>query len=163
MPSITALIHTANDAFILGRALETVYPCDEILVIDHGSRDATVRVAREYGAQVVAATELDQPARFLHLARHDWILCLEPSESLSEGLAASLFEWKCSPPPARARGFSVFLRQQTDEGWLDLPEPQVRLVVRDWDRWAHRLPAYTPAAPTLEGPLLRFGAFPSRA
>ena len=49
------MLHTENDALRLGRALETVYACDDILVVDHGSRDATVRVAREYGAHVVDA------------------------------------------------------------------------------------------------------------
>ena len=53
MTSITALLHTKNDALRLGRALETLYACDDILIVDHGSRDATVRVAREYGARVV--------------------------------------------------------------------------------------------------------------
>ena len=47
MPSITALLHTENDALRLGRALETLYTCDDILIVDYGSRDATVRVARE--------------------------------------------------------------------------------------------------------------------
>ena len=48
MPSITALIHTSNDALRLGRLLETLYPCDTIVVVDHRSQDKTLRLAREY-------------------------------------------------------------------------------------------------------------------
>ena len=55
MTSITALLHTHNDALRLGRALETVYACDDILIVDHGSEDSTVRVARDYGARVMSA------------------------------------------------------------------------------------------------------------
>jgi glycosyltransferase involved in cell wall biosynthesis len=54
MPGITALIHTHNDGLRLGRCLETLYPCDDILVVDHGSDDWTLRVAHEYGAQIIA-------------------------------------------------------------------------------------------------------------
>jgi hypothetical protein len=33
MPKITALLHTHNDALRLGRALDSLRPCDEVLVI----------------------------------------------------------------------------------------------------------------------------------
>ena len=65
MPSITAVLHTENDALRLGRALETLYPCDDIVVIDHESRDATVRIARQYGAKVVDATATRLPQNYL--------------------------------------------------------------------------------------------------
>jgi glycosyltransferase involved in cell wall biosynthesis len=37
MPQLTALIHTHNDELRLGRALESLRPCDELLIFDHGS------------------------------------------------------------------------------------------------------------------------------
>ena len=140
----------------LGRALETLHPCDEILIVDHASRDTTARVAREYGARVIAAEEDAPPGRYLSRARHDWLFCLDPSESLSEALAASLFEWKCSQSSADAIAFSVLLREETDNGWLDLPAPQTRLIPRSWSRWHGHLPAHDPTAPVLKGELLRF-------
>jgi len=96
MPSITALLHTFNHALQLGRALETLYPCDEILIVDHDSQDATQRIAREYGARIVQASSGSTPDRYWRLSSFDWILCLEPDESLTEALAASLYEWKCA-------------------------------------------------------------------
>ncbi len=160
MPALTALLHARNDALRLGRALETLLPCDEILVVDHGTHSATRRIAREYGARVVSAQANITPSQCLHLARHDWILCLEPRESLSEALAASLFEWKAgwkpkaqSPEPI---AFSFLLRQETPNGWqIDLT-PQTRLVPRDWSHWQNLLPASEPSAITLEGALLSF-------
>lgn len=157
MPAITALLHTENDALRLGRTLETLYPCDDILIVDHGSRDATVRLAREYGAHVVDAPIGSSPAQYLAVTSSAWILCLDPHESLTESLAATLYEWKSLPPAAAA--FSVFLREETAEGWIEIPTAQTRLIPADWTRWGGRLPVTDRFALTLEGELLRF-AFP---
>jgi glycosyltransferase involved in cell wall biosynthesis len=157
MPLITALLHTENDALRLGRTLQTLLPCDEIIVVDHNSRDTTVRIAREYGARVVAADSSGPPEQCLQLARHDWILCLDPRESLTEGLEATLLEWKSLHAVEEGViAFSVFLREETSAGWLNNPVPQTRLVCREHDQWHGRLPATYPSAPVLEGELLRF-------
>jgi glycosyltransferase involved in cell wall biosynthesis len=154
MPGITALVHTQNDALRLGRCLETLYPCDEILVVDHGSADSTLRVAHEYGATIARAntTGTDQP---LLLAARDWILCLDARESLTESLAASLYEWKTETPAAHS-AFAMFVREETAEGWVENPTPQTRLVPALWNRWDGHFPANDIAACTLEGDLLRF-------
>jgi glycosyltransferase involved in cell wall biosynthesis len=55
MREITAVVHTQDDGLRIGRCLETLYPCDEILIVDHGSKDGTVRVAQEYGARIMRA------------------------------------------------------------------------------------------------------------
>jgi hypothetical protein len=172
MPAITALLHTENDALRLGRCLETLYPCDHILIVDHGSRDSTVSIAREYGASVIAALPGATPAYYLRSADPrsadprsadpgfgdpGWLLCLDPHESVSESLAASLYEWKspaASAPTAPA--FSVFLREETAEGWVQLTVAQTRLVPPDWNRWNGSLPVNDPSAFVLSGELLRF-------
>src|ERR1022692_909324 len=126
MPPITALLHTANDALRLGRALETLLPCAEILIVDHHSADATRHIARQYGARIVVAEDKVSPQRYLHLATFEWILSLQPSESITEGLQASLFEWSALPAPSTVThagmlAFSVFVREETGENWLRLP------------------------------------------
>jgi glycosyltransferase involved in cell wall biosynthesis len=164
MPPITALLHTKNDALRLGRALEMLLPCTDIVIVDHHSTDSTPRVARQYGARVVTADANPAADHYLDLARYDWILCLDPAESISEGLQASLFEWSVSPVRADMSGaangsaFSVFVREQTSEGWLQLPAPETRLIPRGWTRWEGRLPAREPSAVALEGELLRFAS-----
>jgi hypothetical protein len=157
MPPITALLHTENDALRLGRCLETLYPCDDILVVDHGSHDATARIAHEYGARFVAAVPKPTPNHYLRFVGSGWIFCLDPRESLTESLAATLYEWKSlhtNGPSASA--FSVFVREETTEGWVEIPIAQTRLIPRNWSRWQGKFPVNDPSALALEGNLLRF-------
>lgn len=158
MPPITALLHTANDELRLGRALETLLPCAQILIVDHGSADATLRVAREYGATIFPAASHASSKHYMEEVRHEWVFCLAPSESLTEGLQASLFEWSAAPAATDAT-FSTFICEQVPEGWCSQPIPETRLVPRNWPYWAGRLPGRDPDSATLEGQLLRL-AFP---
>ena len=168
MPPITALLHTENDSLRLGRTLEMLLPCSEILIVDHHSTDTIRRVARAYGARIVAAdivgadivgADKDETTnRYLDLASHDWLFCMKPGESITEGLQATLFEWSALPDSGVATGvaFSVFVREQSGEHWLELPAPETRLIPRSWTRWQGRLPAQEFSAVALEGELLRF-------
>lgn len=158
MASITAVLHTENDGLRLGRALETLYPCDEILVVDDGSHDDTIAVAREYGARVVDRKTAPSAEQWMQFIHKNWILCLDPRESLTESLAASLYEWK-QLSHIQAAAFSVHLREEQSTGWSSLPDPQTRLVQANWKHWHGNLPAREPSAAILEGELLRF-AFP---
>lgn len=149
MPPLTALIHAHNDELRLGRALESLRPCDELLILDHESQDGTAAVAREYGARLLPAARAD-----LSQAAHDWILCLLSTEALSEGLEASLFEWKLAEHDP-ARRFSMSVREQAGSDWLSHP-PTTRLVNRSAGLWTGSLPADDPHSQLLAGDLLRF-------
>lgn len=161
MPPITALLHTTNDALRLGRALETLLPCAEVMIVDHHSTDATLSVARAYGARILRAETSVASEHYLDRARCDWILCLNPSESITEKLQASLFEWSSLSKESllNAAPFSLFVREQTDGTWQRHSVPQTRLVPRNWNSWDGRLPAHEPSSQALEGDLVRI-AFP---
>ena len=168
MRRITALLQTRNDGLRLGRCLETLYPCDAILVIDHGSEDDTVRVAREYGAQIMAGLPGVSPEHYVAprsgARDSEWVLLLDARESLTESLAATLYEWKSESSAFEKSGvsdsaFSVYSREETADGWIAVPVAKTRLVPQTWRRWHGGLPAHEPSAVALEGELLRF-AFP---
>jgi glycosyltransferase involved in cell wall biosynthesis len=162
MPPITALLHTFNDALRLGRTLETLLPCAEVLIVDHHSVDATWHVARQYGARIVNAGGNASSNHYLDLARHDWIFCIEPGESITECLQASLFEWSVLPghgvvdDVAGGSAYCVSVQEQTGATWQELPAPETRLIPRRWTLWQGRLPAHEPSAIVLQGALLRF-------
>jgi len=152
MPKITALIHTLNHERVLGRALESLRPSDELLIVDHGSTDETLAIAREYGATIQRATTAD--AVVSEAASNEWLFCLSPLEALTEHLEASLFEWKLSDP-APHKSFAVELGEEASGHWQPLGFA-TRLVTRSYPRWREAYPCDDPTAPRLEGMLLRF-------
>ncbi len=166
MPKFTALVHTYNDALRIGRALDSLRAADEILVVDHASTDDTVKIARHHGATVKEGVPGVNPGVYVIDARHDWIFCLLPNESLSEGLEASLFEWKdrveepldhaekdaqaaCNPT------YSVTVREETDRGWRTLAA-ETRLLNRKQINWSEAVPPNNTQSVLLNGDLLRF-------
>jgi len=155
MTKITALLYTRNDSLRLGRALDSLRPCDEVLVIDDNSEDDTVRVARENGAHIRTSIPGVTHGAYAMDASHDWILCLRPSEALSEELEASLLEWKGQDQDESLACCEVTVREQNDHGWHQLG-PEVRLVNRKLLNWVEELPPNQHCDITLRGDLLRF-------
>ncbi len=160
MRHLAAILHTHNDGQRLGRCLETLYPCDEILIVDQASTDHTLRIAREYGATIIAANDGRPPALHSKTSSGGWILCLDTRESLTEGLAASLYEWKLQHGDAADPNvLSLFVREETPLGWVEKAEAETRVVPRNWQRWNGRWPLSEDTSVALEGRVLRF-SFP---
>ena len=159
MPPISAILHTLNDEARLGRALATLHPCDEIIVVDRGSTDGTLWVARQFGAVIRTSNPHDSPSAPLESVRNDWVLYLLPSESLTEGLEASLFEWKLSDAGdvAGIPACSARIREQAARGWTNAAS-STRLVPKSWRQWDGLLPGHDPRSLLLQGDLLRFRA-----
>ena len=159
MVKITALIHTHNDGARIGRALESLRACDEILVVDHNSADDTIERAREHGATVITGVPGMDYGVHASDARYDWILCLLPIEAVSEVMEACLFNWKDLDERAReipAPGSFAFpVRAETENGWKELGA-QTRLVNRKHMNWTGEIPQDDAVAEVLPGHLLRF-------
>lgn len=90
---ITLLVITHDEAANIARCLDSVPWAAEKVVVDSGSEDDTVAIARAHGARVVHQDWLGfGPQRNFAStqARHDWILVLDADEHLSPALAAEL-------------------------------------------------------------------------
>ena len=155
MTKISALLHTRNDAFRLGRTLESLRPCDEVVVIDDGSEDDSAKVARLYGATLKLAIPGVTFGAYAVDASYDWVLCLRPNEALSGELEASLLEWKNGTPDDGVPCYKLSVREQNGNGWQECL-PEVRLVNRRLMNWVGELPANQKCEMTLSGDLLRF-------
>jgi len=157
MPPITAILQTCNDALHLGRALESLRPCDEILIVDHNSSDHTLHIAREYGAVIQTSSPEKALVNWLPLVHHHWIFCLLPSETLTESLEASLFEWRLYElaEVAEISSCSVVVKEEAKNSWAN-PLTSTRLVPKIWASWDGPLPQRDPRSLLLEGDLLRF-------
>jgi glycosyltransferase involved in cell wall biosynthesis len=82
-----------NEADRIGRCLESLAFCDEIVVVDSGSTDGTREVARRYTQDVIEQPFLGyvkQKNFALDHAKHDWVVCLDADEALSPELAANI-------------------------------------------------------------------------
>jgi glycosyltransferase involved in cell wall biosynthesis len=151
---ISALIHTCDSARSLGRALDSLRPCDEVIVVDHGSKDETVKVAKEHGAKVIHAVPGVGRGAYSQDARNQWVLCLLPQEALAEELEASLFEWTNAEQDANQMGFNMAVREQNGAGWKSL-DAEMRLANRKQINWTGDLPPENPKLPVLAGHILR--------
>ncbi len=156
MPKITAILHASNDAARIGRAVDSLRVCNQVLVIDHRSDDDTGKVAQEHGATVKEGIPGVEDGAYVIDAAHDWILCILPSESLSEALQASLAEWKQQDDlPENVIGYAVQVREQKAAAWRSLGS-QMRLVNRKRINWTGALPPNASNAEKIMGDLLRF-------
>lgn len=156
MPSISTLIHTNNDERRLGRTLETLRGADEILVVDHGSTDKTLRIAREHGAKIVKAVPGVDPGAYAIDCRNDWVLLLGPNEIITESLEASLLKWKRTKPDD-CIGYAINIREQALEG-PHKGKRELRLVNRKRINWQGFAPASSTDAAVLPGDLIQFPA-----
>lgn len=98
---LTVIIIAKNEEANIGRCLQSVRFADEIIVLDSGSTDNTIAVAREY-TDLVFSTDWQgygvQKQRALLKANGDWILNLDADESLSDDLQEEIQELLSQPP-----------------------------------------------------------------
>lgn len=93
MARIAAVLIVKNEATRLPRALASVTWCDQIVVVDDESSDATAEVAAAHGATVVrrALDRYDaQRNAGADAAEAEWILALDADEEVSGELAAEI-------------------------------------------------------------------------
>jgi glycosyltransferase involved in cell wall biosynthesis len=93
MPNISAIVITKNEARNIGACLDSLAFCDERIVVDCGSADATVAIARDRGARV-AFHEWQgfgpQKNFALSLATGAWVLSIDADEWITPDLAAAI-------------------------------------------------------------------------
>ncbi|MET0917145.1 MAG: glycosyltransferase family 2 protein, partial [Burkholderiales bacterium] len=84
---LSVILIAKDEEACIARALRSVAWADEIVVVDSGSIDRTVDIARELGARVIVAADWPgfgaQKNRALDLATGAWVLSLDADEWLS--------------------------------------------------------------------------------
>ena len=93
MPLLSAIVITRNEAANIGDCLDSVAFCDERIVVDCGSSDGTVDIAKAKGARV----EIHEWRGFgpqknyaLSLATGDWVLSIDADERATLKLAGAI-------------------------------------------------------------------------
>jgi glycosyltransferase involved in cell wall biosynthesis len=106
---LSACIITFNEADRIEACLRSLDFCDEIIVVDSHSSDRTRELAAAAGARVI---ERDWPGyrsqkQFaVDAAQHDWVLCLDADERVTNALRTEVMALRTAGFPAAA-GWSV--------------------------------------------------------
>ncbi len=163
---LSAVIITRNAAPHLEACLASIAFADEIVVVDSASTDATVEIANRHGARVIQRewSGFGPQKQFaVQSASHDWVLCLDADERMSEELARSIAAELKAP---RAQLYLLCRCNRFLGRWLrhgeGYPDWVIRLFDRRKARWSddpvhERVLSEEPAA-KLEGDLLHESA-----
>lgn len=163
---LSAVLITENAAARLEACLESLGFCDEIVVVDSGSTDATAEIAHRHNALVVEKEWLGfgrQKQFAVDRARNDWVLCVDADESVSPELAASIAAALSNPvsPVYRMARCNRFMGRWLRHG-EGYPDWSLRLFDRRSARWSddpvHEKVLYAVTPGTLEGDLMHESA-----
>lgn len=141
MPSLSAVLIVKNEEQSLAACLERLTWADEIVVLDSGSNDATLEVARRYTSHVYVDADWQgfgvQRQRAQAKATGDWVLMVDADEHVSDELkdeiqaaVRSNDQSKVYEVPRLAWCFGGFIRHS---GWY--PGYRVRLYPRTVARY----------------------------
>lgn len=130
---ISVVIIAQDDEVRIAKAIESCRPfADEIVVIDGGSKDGTVRLAESLNCRVFVNPwpgYAKQREFGVERAVHDWVFLIDTDEVVSDELAADILQRKrgLSDPTA---AYSLYRIGDFLGKWLDRGEYLVRLYNR---------------------------------
>jgi glycosyltransferase involved in cell wall biosynthesis len=150
---LSGVVTTLDNAATLDACLASLAFCDELVVLDSGSRDATQAIAERHGARVaVQAFQGYGPQKqaAIDLATHDWVLLLDADEHLTAAGRDAIERALAAP---RAVGYRLPRQEWLFWRWphaATRPNWQLRLFRRSRGRM-NLVPVH--AAPEVAGPV----------
>ncbi|CAB3786769.1 glycosyltransferase family 2 protein [Pararobbsia alpina] len=148
--TLSVIIITRNEAHNVGDCIASIHPlAHEIVVVDSGSTDDTISIARTAGATVIETSDWPgfgpQKNRALSYATGEWVLSLDADERVTDAgraeLAAILTAPRTASPPCAAYALprlSQFCgRWVRHSGWY--PDHVTRLFRRGTARFSDDL------------------------
>lgn len=107
---LSVAIIARNEAHRIARCLKSVAFADQIVVLDSGSTDDTVAIARGLGADVEVTPDWPgfgpQKNRALARCRYRWVLSIDADEQISDALAAEILQvLRAAPAEATVAGY----------------------------------------------------------
>ena len=140
-PEVSACIITLNEADRIEDCIRSVAWCDEMLVVDSHSTDATREKAAALGARVI---ERDWPGHVaqkeftIRAAKYDWVFCIDADERISTPLGDETTALRDAGFP-HAVGWTMPRLSSYLGRWIRhgtwYPNRQLRLFDRRRGRW----------------------------
>ncbi len=143
LPTITAALITRDEEQNLAELLPLLDWVDQVVVVDGGSCDGTLDVARRHGCRVVSRRFNDfatQRNLAIALARGEWVFSLDADERPTPRLVAEIrrrlpgTRWAAFRVPIRS---TIFGRPIRRSGTQD--DRPIRLFRRELGRWVGRV------------------------
>lgn len=138
--SLSAVIITRNAARQLEACLQSVAFADEIVVVDSGSTDETVKLAQQHGARVLHQDWLGygpQKRFAAHAAASRWVLSVDADERVTAELRDAIWRELLAP---RYSAYEMARRNRFMGRWLrhgeGYPDWSVRLFNRERANWS---------------------------
>lgn len=171
---LSAAIITYNEEKQIEDCIASVHDwCDEVLVLDSFSKDATKRLAKRFSRVVFREHSFDghvqQKNRAIDMCRGEWIFSLDADERATPELAAAVRDFIAREPEARGARVKRLTYHLGDfirhSGWYGA---RTRLIRRGQGRWGGENPhdalilAGDPpekanrSGPVLEGDLIHY-------
>ncbi len=142
---VSVCVITLNEQRHITRCLQSLNWTDDQLVVDCGSTDRTVELAKASGARVIQQEWLGygrQKQFAVDQALHDWVFCLDADEWVDSELSSALQSTLASVPDQQC-GFQVTRRLRFLGRWLRHGnlgcDRQLRLFHRRQARWRDRI------------------------
>jgi glycosyltransferase involved in cell wall biosynthesis len=139
--TVSAVIITENSAATLERALSSLQWADERLIVDRGSTDDTLAIARAFTDRVLYHPSRNRTLLLrdaLSSARGDWLLIIEPDEWVEEMLRHEI-DGVMLNTPAHLNGYTIprklkFQNRTFSAGLGEEPGRVLRLVRKNqWE------------------------------
>lgn len=149
MVRLSGMVIAKNEAKRIGACLDSLAFCDEILVIDSGSTDGTLDIAREKGARLIERPFLgmnDQKDFGRQQSQGEWVLNLDADEVVTPELREEIRTLLGRGVDAGIAAYRIPFRNHFRDSWVRrcgyYPDPHVRLVRRDRAYWDQAVPAH---------------------
>ncbi len=140
MLKISAIIITFNEEGRLKTCLESIKWCDEIILVDSGSTDNTLNIARQFSEQVFIENWKGygpQKQSALEKATGQWVLSIDADEVVTSELAREI---KAAVSSADKAGYYIPRKNFYKNKWLrhggQYPDYVLRLFRRDSGRFS---------------------------
>jgi glycosyltransferase involved in cell wall biosynthesis len=142
--SVSVVIITKNEELNLDRTLASVTWAEERIVMDSGSTDGTLEIARQHGAKIFQETwkgYAGQKNSAIARASCDWVLSLDADEEVSPELATKIRE-VTQRVESDVSGYFMARRNFFLGRWIRhggfYPDRKLRLFRRGKGRFAER-------------------------
>ena len=89
MTKISCVIIVFNEEQNIGRCLQAISWCDEIVIVDSGSEDRTLKICEEFNCKIYHKNfcGYGEQKRFaVSLAENDWVFNIDADEVVAEEL-----------------------------------------------------------------------------